>query len=380
MSINEYRGFAPEVYAHRIARAAALARESGLSGLIIGAGAQFAYLTGSWISTHERLTALVIPASGAQPTLVVPDVDRGDLRKSSVPLLGINVLGWIDGQDPYAAVISALGEPPHTIVGVGEDLTANHLISLQNILGEQSATVLATAVLAELFVAKDPEEIEQLRAAGQAIDRVHAQVPFLLQPGRTEAEVAEDLAVLIKKDHSKVDFVIVGSQVNGANPHHDYSDRELVPGDMVVVDIGGTYGVGYHSDCTRTYVVGGSPNLIDADAQQMYDVLLRAQEEAVKAIKPGVTAASIDKVARDIISEAGYGHAFIHRTGHGIGLSTHEEPFIMEGNDLVLQPGMAFSVEPGIYLEGRFGARIEDIVVVTENGCECLNNQPRTLQ
>ncbi|ARU46144.1 M24 family metallopeptidase [Corynebacterium silvaticum] len=380
MSINEYQGFAPEVYAHRIARAAVLARESGLSGLIIGAGAQLAYLTGSWISTHERLTALVIPASGAQPTLVVPDVDRGDLRKSAVPLLGINVLGWVDGQDPYAAVVAALGEPSHATVGIGEDLTANHLISLQNILGEQSATVLATAVLAELFVAKDPEEIEQLRAAGQAIDRVHAQVPFLLQPGRTEAEVAEDLAVLIKKDHSKVDFVIVGSQINGANPHHDYSDRELVLGDMVVVDIGGTYGVGYHSDCTRTYVVGGDADLLETEARQMYDVLFRAQEEAVKAIQAGVTAASIDKVARDIISEAGYGHAFIHRTGHGIGLSTHEEPFIMEGNDLVLQPGMAFSVEPGIYLEGRFGARIEDIVVVTENGCECLNNQPRTLQ
>ncbi|NON69635.1 aminopeptidase P family protein [Corynebacterium ulcerans] len=380
MSINEYQGFAPEVYAHRIARAAVLARESGLSGLIIGAGAQLAYLTGSWISTHERLTALVIPASGAQPTLVVPDVDRGDLRKSAVPLLGINVLGWVDGQDPYAAVVAALGEPSHATVGIGEDLTANHLISLQNILGEQSATVLATAVLAELFVAKDPEEIEQLRAAGQAIDRVHAQVPFLLQPGRTEAEVAEDLAVLIKKEHSKVDFVIVGSQINGANPHHDYSDRELVLGDMVVVDIGGTYGVGYHSDCTRTYVVGGDADLLETEARQMYDVLFRAQEEAVKAIQAGVTAASIDKVARDIISEAGYGHAFIHRTGHGIGLSTHEEPFIMEGNDLVLQPGMAFSVEPGIYLEGRFGARIEDIVVVTENGCECLNNQPRTLQ
>ncbi|ADK28824.1 M24 family metallopeptidase [Corynebacterium pseudotuberculosis] len=380
MDINEHCGFAPEVYSHRITRAAALARESGLSGLIIGAGAQLAYLTGSWISTHERLTALVIPSSGAQPTLIVPDVDRGDLRKSAIPSLDINILGWIDGQDPYAASVAALGASPHAAVGIGEDLTANHLISIQNILGEQTTTVLATAVLAELFIAKDAEEIDQLRSAGRAIDKVHAQVPFLLQPGRTEAEVAEDLAVLIKKDHSKVDFVIVGSQANGANPHHDYSDRKLVPGDLVVVDIGGTYGAGYHSDCTRTYVVGGDLDLLDVEARQMYTVLFRAQEEAVKSIKPGVTAASIDKVARDIISEAGYGNAFIHRTGHGIGLSTHEEPFIMKGNNLVLQPGMAFSVEPGIYLEDRFGARIEDIVVVTENGCERLNNQPRTLQ
>ena len=253
------------------------------------------------------------------------------------------------------------------------------MLALQELFAPRETKVAALA-LAELFTRKDAAEIEQLRAAGRAIDAVHAKVPELLRAGRTEAEVAADIDKLILERHGVVDFVIVGSGPNGANPHHDFSDRVLEDGDMVVVDIGGTYGVGYHSDCTRTYVVGGDPATLPEEARSMYAVLAEAQEAAVAAVRPGVTAASIDDVARSRITEAGYGEAYFHRTGHGIGLSTHEEPFIMAGNDLVLEPGMAFSVEPGIYLRGRFGARIEDIVVVTEDGCERLNEGPRELR
>ena len=203
-------------------------------------------------------------------------------------------------------------------------------------------------------------------------------MPSLLREGRTEAEVAAELDALILDGHDSVDFVIVGSGANGANPHHSFSDRQLTRGDVVVVDLGGTLGPGYHSDSTRTYVVGGAGEA-DPEVVGAYEVLHRAHAAAVAAVRPGVTAASIDAAAREAITDAGYGELFIHRTGHGIGLSTHEEPFIMAGNDLVLEEGMCFSIEPGIYRSGRWGMRLEDIVTVTADGVELLTRQPREL-
>lgn len=371
--------FPTHVYADRLARAAAAARTAGLDGLIFGTGAELAYLTGSWVQTHERLAALVIPANG-RPTMLLPAVDRGDLALSAIPELDIEVRGWVDGEEPHRLAIAALGSlPTAPVVGLGSALTADHVLPLQELL--HGKTVLAVQVLKELFMRKDDAEISALREAGAAIDRVHAMVPELLVPGATEAQVAAELERLILQEHASVDFIIVGSGPNGANPHHSFSDRVLQLGDVVVVDIGGTFGPSYHSDCTRTYVVGGPDQPVsDPDFARLYAVLEEAQAAAVRAVRPGVTAASIDAVARGIISAHGFGDDFIHRTGHGIGLSTHEEPFIMAGNELVLEPGMAFSVEPGIYLEGRVGARIEDIVIVTEHGCEAVNNQPHGLQ
>ncbi|MGP6173220.1 M24 family metallopeptidase [Corynebacterium sp. A21] len=367
--------FESDVYARRLLAAAQQAAHAGLDGLIIGAGPELAYLTGSWISSHERLSALVIPVQG-RPALVVPEVDAGDLVASAVPELEVDVHGWRDGQSAHQIAVGHLkGEGP---VALGSSLTADHVLAIQELLGGRR-TVLATAALKELFMRKDAAEIAQLRAANHAIDRVHAQVPSLLQPGRTEAEVATDLEKLILAEHDVVDFIIVGSGPNGANPHHSFSERVLEAGDPVVIDIGGTYGVGYHSDSTRTYVAGGDPAQAPAEFRTFYQVLFNAQEAARAAVRPGVTAESIDAVARDVITAAGYGEYFSHRTGHGIGLSTHEEPFIMAGNELALEEGMAFSVEPGIYIPGSFGARIEDIVVVTADGSECLTRQQRLL-
>jgi Xaa-Pro aminopeptidase len=224
---------------------------------------------------------------------------------------------------------------------------------------------------------KDAAEFAALRVAGAAIDRVHARVGEWLRAGRTETEVGADIAVaIVEEGHTRADFVIVGSGPNGASPHHDVSDRVVEHGDVVVVDIGGPIGEGYNSDSTRTYAIG-EPR--DADVAATYAILQEAQRAAVAAVRPGVTAEQVDAVARDIIAGAGFGEYFIHRTGHGIGLDVHEEPYIISGNDLPLEPGMAFSIEPGIYQAGRWGARIEDIVVVTDDGAEALNNRPHGL-
>ncbi|MCU9518324.1 Xaa-Pro peptidase family protein [Corynebacterium sp. ES2794-CONJ1] len=370
--------FPAHLYASRITRAQSLMRANSLDAVIVAPGAQLAYLCSSWMSTHERFCALVIPAHG-EPQFYYPAVDRAEIETSVIQDLPVRLVPWEDGHNPHQMVVDYFGRQPIRL-GISDDLKASHLLRLQQLSAPQSEWVSATVILKELFIAKDEAEIAQVRSAGQAIDRVHAKIPELLRPGRTEREVATDINALILEEHSAVDFIIVGSMANGANPHHNYSDRKLCAGDVVVVDIGGTFGVGYHSDCTRTYIVGGNLDHLDPLMHELYEVLYLAQDAAVAAVKPGAKAQEIDAVARTAISSRGFGEYFIHRTGHGIGLSTHEEPYIMAGNDLILEPGMTFSVEPGIYIPGRFGARIEDIVLVTDKGCERLNNQPRTLR
>ncbi|GAB2514847.1 Xaa-Pro dipeptidase [Corynebacterium atrinae] len=359
-------GMSDFVYRNRLTRAAELAREAGLAGLIIGTGPELAYLTGSWLSSHERLTALVVPAQGS-PVLLAPATDIGEAPREL-----IDVRGWHDGDNPHRLAVEIL--PPTGAVALGSSLTTVHVLRLQELLGGR-ATVPAATTLSELFMRKDAAEIAQLRRAARAIDEVHARVPGLLRAGRTEEEVAKELEQLILAEHVAVDFVIVGSGPNGANPHHSFSARVLEEGDCVVVDIGGTLDSGYHSDSTRTYTVGRP----STDVASAYEVLERAHGAAVAAVRPGVSAAAIDRAARNVIEEAGYGEFFIHRTGHGIGLSTHEEPYLMAGNDLVLEEGMCFSIEPGIYVPGQWGMRLEDIVTVTESGVDMLTRQQRCL-
>jgi Xaa-Pro aminopeptidase len=237
--------------------------------------------------------------------------------------------------------------------------------------------VTAGQVLRELRLRKTADEVDGLRRAGAAIDVVHSRMGEWLRPGRTEHEVGRDIAEAIKDaGHEHVNFVIVASGPNGASPHHHTAERVIEAGDPVVVDIGGTMPDGYCSDCTRTYVAGGAP---DDEFARYYSVLLEAQKLSCDSVRPGVTAESVDAAARDAISAAGYGDYFVHRTGHGIGLEEHEEPYIVAGNDRVLEPGMCFSIEPGIYLPGRHGARIEDIVTVTDDGVERLDTIDRDL-
>jgi Xaa-Pro aminopeptidase len=292
--------------------------------------------------------------------------------------LGIPILPWQETDDPFALVgrllTDALGELPRA-VGLANHMWAEHVLRFRAAL-PGSEQRLAGAVLRELRIRKTPEEVEALRRAGAAIDRVHARMAEFLRAGRTEHEVARDIAdAIIAEGHSQVNFTIVGSGPNGASPHHHSSDRVIQPGDPVVVDIGGATAEGYCSDMTRTYVLGTPP----PDFLEYYAVLQAAQEAAVAAVRPGVTAESVDAAARDIIAAAGYGEYFVHRTGHGIGLDEHEDPYVVAGNAELLEPGMAFSIEPGIYLPGRHGARIEDIVVCTGDGVDRLNLVTRDL-
>ncbi|RVW08788.1 aminopeptidase P family protein [Prescottella agglutinans] len=364
--------FPSAVYADRLARAAQFAERAGLDGLLITPGPDLRYLIGSRADSFERLTCLVVPSDGNAPSVVLPRLELASLGDSAVADLGLPVHDWVDGVDPYELVSSLLPESPRT--AVTDAMPALHLVPLARRFG--TVPVLATGVLRELRMIKDDAEIEALRRAGAAIDRVHARMGEWLRPGRTEAEVAADITdAILAEGHTEAAFVIVGSGPHGADPHHEVSDRVIESGDVVVIDIGGPVDPGYNSDSTRTYSLGEPA----ADVAEQIGMLEAAQRAAVAAVRPGVTAESVDAAARDVLADAGLAEVFVHRTGHGIGLSVHEEPYIVAGNTVVLEPGMAFSVEPGIYFRGRWGARIEDIVVVTADGCEPMNRRPHGL-
>lgn len=363
--------FPASVYADRLERATALAAEAGLDAIIVGPGSDLQYLVGVEGDTIERLTALLIRPS-LPPMIVVPRMELAKVRFTAAGELGLTVLDWVDGEDPYALLSGALDAV--TRVGVSDALPALHLIPIGERL--EIRLELATSVLREGRMVKDAAEIAELRRAGDAIDAVHRRVPQWLRAGRTEREVAADIAeAIVAEGHRTVEFVIVGSGPNGADPHHEVSDRVIEDGDIVVVDIGGAVPSGYNSDSTRTYAVGEP----DPAAAERVAVLVSAQQAAVDAARPGTTASEVDAAARSVLAAAGLGDSFLHRTGHGIGVSVHEEPYIAPGNDLVLHEGMAFSIEPGIYFPGEWGARIEDIVVVTATGCERLNTAPHEL-
>ncbi|MFC9999803.1 M24 family metallopeptidase [Nocardia sp. NPDC127526] len=372
MSSHDESRFAAAIYGARLERAAELARQAHLDALLITPGPDLVFLLGSRAQSFERLTCLVIPASGETPSVVIPKMELAALKDSAAGELGLQIVDWVDGVDPYRIVKGILNAGART--AVDDHMPALHLLPIADQLG--TVPVSATPVLRQLRMTKDPSEIDALRRAGAAIDRVHARMGEFLRPGRTEAEVAADItAAIVEEGHTAAAFVIVGSGPHGADPHHEVSQRVIEAGDVVVIDIGGPVQPGYFSDSTRTYVLGEPGEEVAAQFAE----LERAQAAAVAAVKPGVTAESIDAAARDVLKAAGLGDFFVHRTGHGIGISVHEEPYIVGGNDLVLEPGMAFSIEPGIYFPGEWGARIEDIVVVTEDGCESMNNRPHGL-
>jgi Xaa-Pro dipeptidase len=357
----------------RLDRLRAAADRAGVSAMVVSPGSDLRYLVGVGGSSYERLTALVVPTDAADaPVFVSPALEFAGLGHLPFVDLGVEVRTWVDGEDPYALALSGLRAGT---VGVSDLTPALHAIRLRDAGAPDQQ--LGGPILAELRMRKDAVELAQLRLAGQAIDRVHARVPEWLRPGRTEREVAADIAAaIVDEGHAAADFVIVGSGPNGASPHHSVSDRVIEPGDVVVVDIGGPLPSGYNSDSTRTYAVG-SPR--EADVASAYAALREAHRAAADAVRPGVTCQDVDRAARAVLVEAGLGEHFIHRTGHGIGLDVHEEPYIVEGNSLPVEAGMTFSIEPGVYFAGRWGARIEDIVAVTADGVERLDTRPTDL-
>jgi len=356
----------------RLGDAARLAHKAGCDALLITPGPDLRYLTGYDAVPLERLTCLVVPSDGS-PILIAPLLERAAASASPLAAAGIEIATWGETDDPYALVAALV--PGARQVGIDDHMWAVKALSLRAAMPSAEQRP-AGSILEQLRMRKSPEEVSALLAAGRAIDLVHEQVPGLLRAGRTEREIGRDIAALIlEAGHVRADFVIVASGPNSASPHHEVSDRVLVAGDPVVVDIGGTMPDGYCSDETRTYALGDP----GADYVNAYDVLQRAQSEAVAAVRPGVPCEQIDAIARDILTDEGLGEFFIHRTGHGIGLETHEEPYIVSGNDLPLEQGMAFSVEPGFYVEGRWGARIEDIVACGSEGPVLMNHRPRDL-
>lgn len=359
--------------ASRIRRVQQTMSATGVGGLVVTPGSDLRYLSGYDAKALERLTALVVPAEG-DPRLVVPALEYAEAARSPAALSGMDVVTHGETDDAVSLAISTLVDTE--TVAVDDHMWSIRVFALTTAL-PMSRLMAAGPLISDLRMRKGADEVASLRLAGQAIDRVHERMGEFLKVGSTERECAGLIAeAIVAEGHVSADFVIVGSGPNGASPHHSVSERVIEAGDSVVVDIGGSTADGYCSDCTRTYVVGGTPA---EEVAEYYEVLLEAQRTQCDYARPGVSAESVDRVGRHLIADAGFGEHFVHRTGHGIGLETHEQPYIVEGNQLLLEPGMAFSIEPGIYLAGKHGARIEDIVVTTDDGVERLNTTSREL-
>ena len=367
---DEPAPFTAADFAARLQRAAAAADAAGLSGLLLTPGPDLLYLTGyAPVAITERITMLVVPVDG-EPTMIVPKLERPDAEESPGSSV-FQLADWADGSDPYEATARLLRPGRYAL---SDSAWAMHLLGLQGRLAETSYTSMTTS-LPMLRAIKDDDELERLAAAGEAADAAYGEILGVRFAGRSETEVGTELAGLLRRfGHSQVDFTVVGSGPNGANPHHEMGDRIIERGDMVVLDFGGLKH-GYGSDTTRTVHVGEPTD----EERDVHEIVRRAQQAGFEAVRAGVECQAVDRAARAVITDAGYGEYFIHRVGHGIGLTTHEPPYMVEGERQPMQPGMCFSIEPGIYLPGRFGVRIEDIVTVTADGGRRLNRTPHEM-
>jgi Xaa-Pro aminopeptidase len=342
----------------------------GVDAVLLSLGADLPWLTGYTAMPLERLTMLVLPADDSA-TLVVPRLEAP--RVEPQPEV-FSVRPWEETEDPVAIVAGLVGARAR--LAVSDRAWATFVLGLQDAL-PAARWQPASAVTGPLRAVKDADEISALRRAAEAADRVAAQLlgGDVRLVGRTEAEVSRELGErLVAEGHDHVNFAIVGAGPNSASPHHDAGPRRIGRGEAVVCDFGGTLD-GYCSDITRT-VFTGAPRQEFVD---VYDVVRDAQEAGVVSARPGQPCEVVDAAARGRIADAGYGEYFIHRTGHGIGMEEHEDPYMVAGNPTPLVRGHAFSVEPGVYLPGRFGVRIEDIVVVGDRGPERLNSADRSL-
>jgi Xaa-Pro aminopeptidase len=348
---------------------------AGVDVLVLSLGADLPWLSGYEAMPLERPTVLVVPLDDVA-TLVVPALEA---PRVVVDEELFRLRPWSEGENAVDLVAALVGARRR--VGISDRSWSSLLLALQQRLPEAQFSP-ASLVTGALRAVKDPAEIAALTAAGAAADRVAetllaGKIPLI---GRSEAEVSAEISRrLLAEGHERVNFAIVGSGPNAASPHHEAGSRRIGAGETVVCDFGGSLrlgdDVGYCSDTTRT-VVTGPPS---AELRELYDVLELAQLTAVRAVAPGVRCEDIDRAGRDVIDAAGFGPAFIHRIGHGIGVEEHEDPYIIAGNRTVLEAGHAFSVEPGIYLTGRMGARIEDIVVVSRDGVVALNRSDHAL-
>jgi Xaa-Pro aminopeptidase len=353
----------------RVLRARERMYELGVDVLLLSVGADLPYLTGYEAMPLERLTMLVLPRTG-DAQLVVPRLEAP--RVTPRPDL-FEIVAWNETDDPVALVARLVGAA--RVAAIGDHTWARFVLDLQLALPAVNF-VRASTVLGPIRMVKDGDEIEALQAAAAAVDAIAVEMRDHRFAGRTELEVHRELVDrMLALGHERSNFAIVAAGANAASPHHEPSaERRITDGELVLCDFGGTMR-GYCSDITRMFAVGEpSP-----EAREAYVVLQAAQEAGVRAATVGTPCAEVDAAARRVIADGGFGEYFVHRVGHGIGQEAHEDPYMVAGNDLPLEAGHAFSVEPGIYLPGRFGMRLEDIVVATDDGPRRLNEAPRDL-
>jgi len=337
--------------------------------MMLSVGADLPYFCGYEAMPLERLTMLVVPRDG-DATLVVPGLEAP--RVVERPDVFV-MRPWAETEDPIAIVADLAGQA--SAAAIGDHTWAGFLVDLQHSMPSTDFR-RASSITSPIRSVKDAAEIERLRVASAAVDRIAArlqagEIPLV---GRTEAEVSAELGrQILEEGHARVNFAIVAAGENAASPHHDPGNRVISEGESVLCDFGGTMigddGVGYCSDITRCVSIGEPAT----EFSDMYEVLQEAQRASVESARVGTPCEEIDRVGRAIIADSGYGEYFVHRTGHGIGVEAHEDPYIVEGNGEPLVAGHAFSVEPGIYIPGRWGARLEDIVVATPDGPDSLN-------
>lgn len=354
----------------RIVRAQQALRDRGVRALVAGPSADLRYLTGYDAPPLERPTLLVVPAD-ADAFVVVPALER---LRAEAAVADAEIVTWEETADPYEIVRGRLRVNDGDTIAAGDRLWAMFLLRLQDAF-PGTRFVPASQVTRSLRLRKDHDEIDRLARSASAADLVALALAGEKVSGRSERELSRWISdALLDAGLERVNFAIVAAGENAASPHHQPGERPIGPGDALVCDFGGTLD-GYCSDITRTFFVGEPP----AEFVRLYDVLRGAQQTAVAAVRPGIAAEAVDAAAREVIAAAGYGDRFVHRTGHGIGLDEHEDPYLVAGNAEPLAEGMAFSVEPGIYIPGSFGARIEDIVVCEALGGRSLNLAPRDL-
>jgi Xaa-Pro aminopeptidase len=356
------------MHTERLDRARARMGELGVDVLLLSIGADLPYLTGYEAVPLERLTMLVLPRDG-DATLVVPRLEAPRVVEQPD---AFTVRPWEETDDPIGLVVGLAGSAG--TAAIGDQTWARFVLDLQ-VAMPATRFCKASEVTGPLRIVKDAAEVTALREAARAVDEIATAMRDRPFGGRREAEVHRELVErMLELGHERANFAIVASGPNGASPHHEPGEQVIGAGDVVLCDFGGTRR-GYCSDITRMFVVG-EPS---SEVRDVYAVLVDAQEQGVRAATVGTPCEEVDAAARRVITDAGFGDRFIHRAGHGIGVEAHEDPYLVAGNRLPLAPGHAFSIEPGIYLPGRFGMRLEDIVVATDHGPERLNEARRDL-
>lgn len=351
----------------RVSRLARALTEAGADAFFAATPDSMRYLVGFGEHPHERFLALGISASG-QMVLICPALSEQQARRAGIE----QIRSWRDGEDPLA-LFQALADEWNlrsSIVAVDDEMSSRQLLEMQSVL-PAALFKPGLPILSTLKRKKDAQEIETMARAGKIADDALSAGIKALRPGATEQEVSEALSQAMRAGGGKPTFSIIGAGANGAEPHHETDSTVIKQGDVVCMDFGCELD-GYQSDITRCVALGKA----DPEAHKVYKVVLDAHMAGRELIKPGVQAQAIDRATRDVIEKAGYGEFFVHRTGHGIGMKGHEEPNIVQGNETLLEEGDCFSIEPGIYLPGRFGIRIENIVCVTADGHRSLNEEP----